>query len=54
MPEQYMAESLGEPDDRIHKCPPGPERGNIRSATPMGFAEAVFRANGAPMLEKAL
>lgn len=54
MPEQYMAESLGEPDDRIHKCPPGPDRGNIRSATPMGFAEAVFRANGAPMLEKAL
>ncbi len=54
MPEQYKAEALGEPDDRIHKCPPGPDRGNIRSATPMGFAEAVFRANGAPILEEAL
>jgi len=31
--------------DRIHKCPPGPERANIRSATPMGFARAVFEAN---------
>jgi hypothetical protein len=35
----------GEPDDRIHKCPPGPDRANIRSATPMGFARAVFEAN---------
>ena len=33
---------LGEPDDRIHKCPPSEERGNIRSATPKGFALAVF------------
>lgn len=36
---------LGEPDDRIHKCPPGPDRHNIRSATPAGFARAVFEAN---------
>lgn len=33
------------PDDRIHACPPGQERANIRSATPMGFAKAVFKAN---------
>jgi len=33
------------PDDRIHKAPPGPERMNFRSATPMGFARAVFAAN---------
>ena len=47
MPERFEDETLGEPDDRIHKCPPGPERHNIRSATPMGFAEAVFLANAA-------
>lgn len=34
-----------EPDDRIHKAPPGPHRANFRSATPMGFAKAVFEAN---------
>lgn len=45
MPEANRAEELGEPDDRIHKCAPGPERANIRSATPMGFAKAVFEAN---------
>lgn len=37
--------TLGEPDDRIHKAPPSAERGNFRSATPMGFARAVFEAN---------
>lgn len=34
------------PDDRIHKCAPGADRHNIRSATPMGFAQAVFNTNG--------
>lgn len=29
----------------IHHQPPGPERENIRSATPAGFAQAVFLAN---------
>lgn len=33
------------PDDRIHKAPPGPDRKNFRSATPRGFARAVFEAN---------
>lgn len=45
MPEPQPDLSLGKPDDRIHKAPPGPERANFRSATPMGFAEAVFNAN---------
>ena len=46
MPGEFKADGLGEPDDRIHKCPPGPERHNIRSATPAGFAQAVFDCNG--------
>lgn len=33
------------PDDRIHKAPPSDERSDFRSATPAGFAEAVFKAN---------
>lgn len=33
------------PDDRIHKAPPGEDRANFRSATPRGFARAVFEAN---------
>lgn len=40
------------PDDRIHKAPPGAERGNIRSATPRGFCRALFLAN-APHLKAA-
>lgn len=45
MPQPAKDASLGAPDDRIHKAPPGPERENFRSATPMGFARAVFDAN---------
>lgn len=33
------------PDDRIHDCPPGENRANFRSATPGGFAMAVYLAN---------
>ena len=33
-------------DDRIHKAPPSDERADFRSATPLGFARAVFEANG--------
>lgn len=36
---------LADDHDRIHKAPPGPERANFRSATPKGFAQAVFEAN---------
>jgi hypothetical protein len=52
MPDPCMATALA-PDDRIHKAPPGPDRANFRSATPMGFARAVFLAN-APHLKKEL
>lgn len=45
MPSPCVADGLGEPDDRIHKAAPGPDRANIRSATPAGFARAVFEAN---------
>lgn len=33
------------PDDRIHAAPPSDDRADFRSATPMGFARAVFDAN---------
>lgn len=45
MPDPLIDTTLGEPDDRIHKAPPSAERSNFRSATPMGFARAVFAAN---------
>lgn len=45
MPAPARDASLGAPDDRIHKAPPGPDRENFRSATPLGFARAVFAAN---------
>jgi len=44
---------LTPPDNRIHFASPGPERANIRSVTPMGFARAVFAANHRPALEVA-
>jgi hypothetical protein len=46
MPHEFRDESLGPPDDRIHKCPPGEDRKNIRSKTPLGFAIAVQKSNG--------
>ena len=33
------------PDNRIHTAAPGPERANLRSETPEGFARAIFEAN---------
>lgn len=45
MPEPCPDESLGPPDDRIHKATPGDDRANFRSASPMGFWRAVFQAN---------
>lgn len=52
MPTVQRDLKLGPPDDRIHKAAPGPGRSNLRSATPMGFAHAVFRAN-APAAKEA-
>lgn len=45
MPPKRPAPHLGAPDDRIHKATPSDDRGDIRSAAPMGFARAVFHAN---------
>jgi hypothetical protein len=45
MPEKFRDETLGAPDNRIHMAPPGADRANFRSATPRGFAQAVFEAN---------
>ena len=53
MPDVQQDHSLGAADDRIHKAAPGPERANFRSATPMGFARAVFAANHQSALEQA-
>lgn len=44
MPAPSMA-TTEKPDDRIHKAPPSDDRADFRSATPMGFARAVFLAN---------
>lgn len=51
MPQPYRDPFLGEPDDRIHRAVPGPDRANFRSATPVGFARAVYLAN-APHLKE--
>jgi len=45
MPSPHREEGLDAPDNRIHMAPPGEERANFRSATPRGFAMAVFHAN---------
>ena len=45
MPPKTVDYSLGDPDDRIHKAPPSPERANFRSRTPLGFATAVYKCN---------
>ena len=53
MPEPAVDPDAPEPDNRIHFASPGPERGNIRSVTPMGFARAVFHANHQPAMVNA-
>lgn len=46
MPEPTVKECPADVDrKRIHYASPGEERANFRSATPMGFARAVFEAN---------
>lgn len=47
MPPPCRDQSLGAPDDRIHRAAPGDDRRNFRSATPRGFARAVFEHNAA-------
>jgi len=53
MPAPNRAAGLGDPDNRIHAAPPSDDRGDIRSATPMGFARAVFLANTKQLTEAA-
>ena len=48
--EVLVALKADYPDNRIHMATPGEERGNIRSATPRGFAQAVFLANAPHLL----
>lgn len=45
MPQPREIGRLGQPDQRIFEAPPSEERANFRSATPRGFARAVFLAN---------
>ena len=53
MPPSCRDFTLASPDDRIHKAPPELGRANYRSATPMGFARAVFKANGKQLMQGA-
>lgn len=43
MPEKRAVPAVD--GSRMHLIPPGPERANLRSQTPAGFARAVFEAN---------
>jgi hypothetical protein len=45
MPPPTVQEKPADCDQRIWTCPPSEDRADIRSATPMGFARAVYRAN---------
>lgn len=45
MPERRPIDLDPDTHDRIHMAPPSSERATFRSATPMGFARAVFEAN---------
>ena len=38
---------------KMHMMPPSEERANLRSATPMGFAQAVFETNHADQMHQA-
>ena len=49
-PLRIYSRRWSEPDNRIHFASPGPERANIRSATPKGFARAIFAANAPHLL----
>lgn len=45
MPRPLEAPHLGPPDNRIHRASQKAGRSDLRSATPLGFARAVFSAN---------
>jgi len=54
MPKTYRNLSLGKPEERILKTPPGVHRANFRSITPEGFAKAVFEANAPAAANKSI
>ena len=41
-PKNRVEPTLG---SKMHRLPPSPDRANLRSETPMGFARAVYEAN---------
>jgi len=41
-PKRRVEPTMG---SRIHLMPPSPDRGHLRSVTPMGFAQAVYEVN---------
>lgn len=45
MPEPTISIQPAQVKESCHRMAPGPDRANKRSATPMGFARAVFDAN---------
>lgn len=45
MPKPTVVTQPENVDERIWKASPGPDRANFRSATPEGFAKAVFESN---------
>lgn len=45
MPEKRGIEPVD--GSRMHLLPPSEDRANLRSRTPIGFAQAVFEANSA-------
>ena len=47
MPARRSDPTLGTPDTRIWTAPPSEERANFRSATPKGFAQALFEVHHA-------
>jgi hypothetical protein len=53
MPAPTVLVKPAECRQSVWECPPGPERANIRSATPKGFAQAVFDANEPLVRERA-
>jgi hypothetical protein len=53
MPHPSVAAKPAGVRESVWKMPPGPERANLRSMTPRGFARAVFEANEPLVRERA-
>lgn len=53
MPEFKLTERPADCRESVWRMPPSADRGDLRSVTPKGFAEAVFRANRPKLTEAA-